>query len=68
MVKKASKKKEEEPDFEKKRLILAPSDAVDRRISDYDTDDSHGIDRAYGFESFNFFFAVVLFWVYCWRI
>ncbi|VDM43019.1 unnamed protein product [Toxocara canis] len=44
LVMKASKKRKEEPDFEKKRLVLVPSDDVERpRTTDDDSDDSHGI-------------------------
>uniref|UniRef100_A0A0N5AKN1 BAT2_N domain-containing protein n=1 Tax=Syphacia muris TaxID=451379 RepID=A0A0N5AKN1_9BILA len=39
LMKKATKKKEE-PDFEKKRLVLAPSEDMDRRTTDDDSDDS----------------------------
>ncbi|VDK81519.1 unnamed protein product [Litomosoides sigmodontis] len=39
----ASKKREEEPDFDRKRLILAPSGDVDRpRTTDEESDDSRG--------------------------
>ncbi|VDK57881.1 unnamed protein product [Anisakis simplex] len=40
LVIKASKKREEEPDFEKKRLVLVPSDEIDRtRVTDDDSDE-----------------------------
>ncbi|VDN50359.1 unnamed protein product [Dracunculus medinensis] len=44
---KASKKREEEPDFDRKRLILTPSDEIDRHShhTDDDSDDSRYIGR-----------------------
>ncbi|EFO28343.2 hypothetical protein LOAG_00120 [Loa loa] len=40
---KASKKREEEPDFDRKRLVLAPSGDMDRpRTTDEESDDSRG--------------------------
>lgn len=44
LVMKASKKRKEEPDFEKKRLILVPNEEIERpRTTDDDSDDSHGV-------------------------
>ncbi|VDN18045.1 unnamed protein product [Gongylonema pulchrum] len=41
MMIKASRKREEEPDFDRKRLVLAPSEDMDqRRTSDDESDDS----------------------------
>lgn len=45
----ASKKREEEPDFDRKRLILAPSGDMDRpRTTDEESDDSRGYRKMYG--------------------
>lgn len=46
----ASKKREEEPDFDRKRLILAPSGDMDRpRTTDEESDDSRGRRKMYAY-------------------
>ncbi|KAK6106565.1 hypothetical protein QQG55_24715 [Brugia pahangi] len=43
LMMRASKKREEEPDFDRKRLVLAPSGDMDRpRTTDEESDDSRG--------------------------